>query len=129
MGGGDTTYLMEQIKKTEFDKDLKEILKDKVYLGISAGSIIMSKKIWASSEYIFKNSINKSPKGLGYLNINFRPHYNSKYYPKVKKNIINKIINENNIKEKLYVMDDESGLKIVDGKIEVVTEGKWELFN
>jgi hypothetical protein len=33
------------------------------------------------------------------------------------------------MKEKIYVLDDNSALKIVDGKVEVISEGKWFVMN
>lgn len=33
------------------------------------------------------------------------------------------------IQEKVYVLDDNSALKVVDGKVEVISEGKWFLIN
>lgn len=28
----------------------------------------------------------------------------------------------------LYAVDDETAIKVVDGKVEVVSEGEWKLF-
>ena len=114
--------------RTGFDKDLRELLKYKVYVGISAGSIIMFKTIWASSEYLYSCKKESTPKGLDYVDFNFRPHYNSKFFPQAIKENLN-IVSKQNPCEKIYAMDDNSGLKIVGDKIEVISEGKWELFD
>ena len=127
VGGGDTKYLMDQINKSGFDKELSGFLKDKVYVGISAGSIILSRKLWASSEFLYEDEVGQSPDGLGFVDFNFRPHLNSKYFPLVRKDKIREVF-ESNPSEKIYAMDDNSGLLFVDGKIKVVSEGDWELF-
>ena len=33
------------------------------------------------------------------------------------------------IPEKIYALDDNSSLKVVDGKVEVISEGKWFVIN
>jgi dipeptidase E len=127
MGGGDTKYLMEQIKKSGLDKELPELLKKRVYVGISAGSIITNEDLWSSSEFLYGDELGKAPKGLNYINIHFRPHYRSPYFPKANEKNLRKI-SKKNPNKKLYAMDDDSALKIVNGKIEIISEGKWKVF-
>ncbi len=127
VGGGDTKYLMEKIRESGLDKELPELLKEKVYVGISAGSIATNRTIWTSSEYLYGDETEESPDGLGYNDIHFRPHYKSQYFPKVIDENLREISKKNPGK-KIYAMDDESALKIVDGKIEVISEGEWKLF-
>lgn len=127
VGGGNTTYLMEKIRESGFDKDLPDLLKTKTYVGVSAGSIVMSKDIWASSEFLFANRKDEVPKGLGYVDFDFRPHYNSPYFSKARKDVLEEI-SKKHPKRKIYACDDNSGLKVVDGKIEVISEGVWDLF-
>ena len=127
MGGGDTSYLIKKIRENGFDKELPKLLEQKVYVGISAGSIILSEYIWASSEFLYDCKKETTPKGLNYIDFNFRPHYNNKNFPQAKKEILNKISNQNP-NEKIYACDDNSGIKIVDGKMEIITEGSCDLF-
>ena len=46
VGGGDTFYLMHWLRKVGLDKLLPELLKTRVYVGISAGSMVVSKSIF-----------------------------------------------------------------------------------
>ena len=126
-GGGDTSYLIKKVRESGLDKDLPSPLKTRVYVGISAGSMLASNKIWCSSEFIYGDEIGKAPKGLNYTNINIRPHLNSPHFPKVTEKNISEI-SKKNPKEIIYALDDESGLKIIDGKIEVISEGKFKVF-
>lgn len=46
MGGGNTYYLLKIIRESKFDAKLKELLSnDKVYIGVSAGSIVVGTSI------------------------------------------------------------------------------------
>jgi dipeptidase E len=122
-GGGDTSYLMNWILKSGLAGELPKLMKKRVCVGISAGSIIFSKEIQADSENLYGDEIKNPPKGLGYVNFHIRPHVNSKYFPKV---------NDKNLRElskklsgDLYALDDDSAVLYNDGKIEVISEGKW----
>lgn len=121
-GGGDVA-VMDVILQTNFDKDLKELLKTKVYVGHSAESQIMCPKIWASSTYLYTHSSDESPKGLNYVNFYFRPHYNSPKHLKCRKEILEKIA-QKYPNEKIYACDDNSGIKIINDKIEIISEGE-----
>ena len=127
MGGGDTGYLIEKIKQSGFDKELAELLQTKVYVGISAGSQILSEYIWASSEFLYSCKKEATPKGLNYVDFHFRSHYNSKFFPQARKENLEKV-SQDNPNEKIYACDDDSGLKIIDDKIEIISEGICELF-
>ena len=123
----DTKYLIEQVRKSGFDKELSKLIKHKVYVGISAGSMILSEHIWMSSEFMYDEEEEPSPKGLHHIDIYFRPHYKSPDFPKVNDENLREIAKANQNK-KIYAMDDDSALKIVDDKIEIISEGKWKLF-
>lgn len=126
VGGGDTAYLMKWVLKSGLDKELSALLEKIVYVGISAGSIILSKSIQTLSEYSFKlygDEVKNPPKGLGLIDFDIRPHLNSLYFKKVNKKNLDNIFK--NLKEDLYAIDDSSAVIFNDGEIEVVSEGKW----
>lgn len=127
VGGGNTSYLMEQCVGSGFDKELLELLKTKVYVGISAGSIILSKTLWVSSEFLYGDESNEVIAGLGVVNFNFRPHYNSEHFPKVRKTILEEL-SKNNPEEVIYACDDDTAVLVVDDGVEVISEGAWDLF-
>jgi dipeptidase E len=64
---------------------------------------------------------------LNFVDFYFFPHLNSKWFPKCGESVIRESVK--GIKEKIYALDDNSALKIVDGKVEVVSEGKWFAIN
>lgn len=127
VGGGDTSYLIKQIVESGFDKEIIELLKTRVYVGISAGSIVLSKTLWTSSEFLYGDEVGEPIKGINIVNFNFRPHYNSEHFPKVRKESLIEI-SKKNPDEIIYACDDETAVKIVDENIEVISEGTWDLF-
>lgn len=139
VGGGNTFYLSYWLQKSGLTEMLPELLKSKVYAGISAGSMIAGKSLALSSQALddpvaFNNEDygQFGPKGessattLHFVDIIFRPHLNSRYFTLVRKDLIE--AKAKDLGAKVYALDDESALKVVDGTIEVVSEGEWGLF-
>lgn len=121
-GGGDTAYLMKQIIKSGLIKELPKLLKTRVYVGISAGSIITNKSLSAGSDFLYSKS-NRAPRGLGYVDFYVRPHLNSKHFPKVRDRVLRKLVHK--FDGDFYAVDDNSAIIVNNGKIKVVSEGKW----
>ena len=123
--GGNTYFLMEWLNKSGLAKMLPELLKNKVYVGVSAGSMVVSKDLALDiSQKIYEEDLDKDYEmaGLNYVDFYFLPHLNSAYFTKAREDVIKNTVKK--IREKIYVMDDESALKIIDNKIEVVSEGE-----
>jgi len=140
VGGGNTFYLSYWLQKSGLFKILPELLKTKVYVGISAGSMIMGDSLVLSSQaqnnpqafededYDLAVSMGEaSGKTLCIAPLIFRPHLNSRWAPNARNEIISKKVAK--LTDRVYALDDNSALKIIDGKIEVVSEGEWKLFN
>ncbi len=126
VGGGDTKHLAICITKSGLNKELPTLLKKRVYVGISAGSIVTAKKISARSEFLYDYKIDKAPRGLGYINFNVRSHFNSPDFPKARDGYLKKISKK--LKGDLYALDDESAVLCIDGKTKVISEGKWKKY-
>ena len=126
LGGGSASYLMDKIKKSGFDKEIKELSKTKVIVGISAGSIALAERLWGSSENLLGGTYETSPPGLGLTKINTRAHYLSEKRPNYTKENISRFTK--NSTHEIYAIDNDTAIKIVDDNIEVISEGKWEIF-
>jgi len=127
--GGNTRHLIYWIKKSGLADLLPELLKTRVWVGVSAGSMVVTKDISLSSSKKLHgedHDINNNS-GLGYLNFHIRPHLNSKYFPDVTLENIQKIADD--AKETIYVLDDNSAIQVIDGDISVISEGVWKKFN
>jgi dipeptidase E len=123
VGGGDTAYLMKWIWKSGLAEEMQRLLKTRVYVGVSAGSLVLSKEIQGKGEHLYDDEVRNPSKGLGLIDFQIRPHLNSIGFPKII---------EKNLKElskkldgDLYALDDDSAVVYNNGKIEVVSEGKW----
>lgn len=128
--GGNTFHLMYWLKKSGLADLLPELLKTRVYAGISAGSMVVTKNLSSSqSKKLYYEDMKGEyrEEGMGFFSFHFRPHLNASYFPKVRREYLEEMAKE--FKEPLYVLDDQSALKIVDGKIEVVGGGECLILN
>lgn len=140
VGGGNTFYLSYWLQKSGLFDKLPELLKTKVYAGISAGSMVMGESLVLSSQAqkniqafededyeIAVSTGEGSGKTLGLAPLIFRPHLNSRWAPNAKNEIIAKKAAK--LTSKVYALDDNSALKIINGEIEVISEGEWKEYN
>lgn len=128
--GGNTYHLMKWINKSGLVKLLPEYMKTKVWVGISAGSMVTNPDLTAKiSQAIYDEDFDKSYEvsGLNYVNFYFLPHLNSPFFPNLVEEKIKKLAETTT--RKMYVLDDQGALKIVDGKVEIVTNGKYLEYN
>jgi len=128
LGGGNTFHLMYWVKKSGLQDELPELLKTKVYAGISAGSCIAGPTILNSVQNLFDESYEIEIRdGLGLVNFQIVPHLNSPYFEKIREENLEEASKK--ISEPVYVIDDQSAVVVEDEKVEVVSEGKWRKFN
>jgi dipeptidase E len=121
--GGNTFYLLDQIRKQGFDTYLQEVLASKVYVGGSASSITMTPRIDVAAvppgDPNLPGLTNLT--GLGYVDFEIEPHCDEPRFETVE-------IYANKHGKKIYAIDDQTAIKVVDDTVEVVSEGKWRLF-
>ena len=124
--GGNSYHLMEWLNKSGLTKLLPELLETRVYVGVSAGSTVVSKDLALNlSQTLYEEDLDKTEEmiGLSYVDFYFLPHMNSEYFNKLRKeNVENAIAG---MTEKIYAMDDNSALKVVDGVTEIISEGEY----
>lgn len=129
VGGGNTSYLMGQIKKSGLAEILPDLLKTRVYVGISAGSMVVSRNLKEKEmQRLYEEPIidNKANEGLGFVDFLVVPHMNSPHFPRAAE-LIDEVAKD--IDVPLYAIDDQTAVKVVDEKIEIVSEGEWKRFN
>ena len=127
--GGNTYHLMRWINKSGLVNILPKLLESKVYVGLSAGSMATAPDLaLLLSQTIYGDDMEeKEMKGLGFVDFYFLPHLNSPYFPARMEENAKKVATE--LSKKIYFLDDQSALKVVDGKVEVISEGKYLEFN
>lgn len=125
--GGNTSHLMRWIIESGLKDLLPEFLKTKVWAGISAGSMVPNPTLSLSSNdkkiYYEEMTGYRSEEALGYVDFYIRPHFNSPYFPKANADYLSEIASK--MSEKIYALDDMSALKVVDGNVEIVSEGEY----
>jgi dipeptidase E len=120
--GGNTFYLLNSMRKCNFKKIIRKLLKSgKVYIGVSAGSIVAGRTIqtanWKDGN---KNIVNlKSLKGLGLVPFDIFVHYRPEHEETIKKNMPWKWQ-----RRKLKIITDGQAI-LVQGK-EIALIGKGE---
>lgn len=129
-GGGNVYHLLTWMKKSGLIKLFPQLLNNKVYVGISAGSMVTANDISLSSAgilYYEQTGGFQHAKGLGFVDFEIRPHLNSKWFSKVKIKHLAKLAKE--IPHSFYAIDDNTAIALVDNEISVISEGKWKKFN
>lgn len=129
-GGGNVKYLLEWMKKSGLQEILPKLLKTKVYVGISAGSMVTAKNISLSSAgilYYEQTGNLENTEGLGFVDFEICPHLNSEGFPKVRVDYLQRLAKEK--QNTFYAIDDNTALKIIDDKVELISEGEWKKFN
>ena len=124
VNGGDPLFLNYWMLKSGLADFFTE-LNDLVYVGLSAGSMVMTPRI--GEDFVNWKPENGDDKTLGIVDFAIFPHLE---HPKLTENTM---AAAEEWAEKLgfrcYAIDDDTGIKVVDGKTEVISEGKWHEFN
>jgi len=109
VNGGFSGYLAQEMRRVGFDKVLPGLFeRGIVYVGSSAGSMVMSDVQDASSWYINEPEPEAIDiPGLGYVNFQIYPH--------IKPGLKEKIIEQRNPKLKYFLLKDGQAIS-VDGK-------------
>lgn len=121
--GGEATYLAYWMQQSGL-ADLLATLPDTVWVGISAGSMVMTPRIgdqfvdWESSP---------GDKTLGVVDFSIFPHLD---YPGWTGNTGESAHRwATKINGPAYAIDDQTAISVIDGAVEVISEGHWELLN
>jgi dipeptidase E len=121
VAGGEATYLCHWMRESGL-ADLLPSLIDMVWVGVSAGSMVMTPRIgdafveWPSAP---------DDRTLGFVDFSIFPHLD--------------VFPENTLVEAerwaagigvpAYALDDQTAIKVTGGMVEVVSEGQWKQFS
>lgn len=129
-GGCNTFHLMEWVNKSGLAEILPDLLKSRVYVGLSAGSMVTCKDLALNlSKIVYEEDLGRTEnmKALNFVDFYFLPHLNSEWFKKLREPEIREASKD--MKEKIYALDDNSALKVIDGKVEVISEGEYLILN
>ncbi len=123
VGGGDPLYLCYWMQQSGL-ADLLPSLRETVYVGLSAGSMVLAPNIGA--DFVRWTPPTGGDETLGMVNVAIFPHLDHEMLP------------ENTMADAerwaagmavpAYAIDEETAIKVVDGTAEVISEGHWKLF-
>jgi dipeptidase E len=123
VNGGDALYLCHWMRQSGL-ADLLPSLRETVWVGLSAGSMVMTPRI--GEDFVEWTPPTGGDSTLGIVDFSIFPHLDHEDLP------------ENTMAEAerwaaslagpAYAIDDETAIKVTDGTVEVVSEGQWKLF-
>jgi len=127
--GGNTYHLMYWFNKSGLSKVLPELLKTRVYIGVSAGTIITTPSIinaYFEAKPLKKINEKIYNDGLSLTDFMIEPHLNSSWFPESTLDNLKK--RSKKYKFPVYGIDDETVIKIDGDNIEVISNGIWKKF-
>jgi dipeptidase E len=123
VGGGDPLYLCYWMRQSGL-ADLLPSLREAVYVGVSAGSMVMAPNV--GEDFVRWNPPTGSDRALGMVDFAMFPHLDHENMPD------NSMANAEKwaagVPVPGYAIDDQTAIKVTDGAVEVVSEGHWKLF-
>jgi dipeptidase E len=121
--GGDATYLCHWMRESGL-LDLLSSLQDTVWVGLSAGSMVMTPRIGA--DFVEWPSA-PDDRTLGVVDFSICPHLAPDGMPGNSLAFAERWAAE--IAGPAYAIDNETAIKVADGTVEVVSEGHWKLLS
>lgn len=124
VNGGDALYLGHWMRESGL-AELLPSLPDLVYVGLSAGSMVMTPRI--GQDFVGWKPATGGDSTLGLVDFAIFPHLDHPACP------------ENSMAEAerwaagigcpAYAIDEQTAIKVTDGAVEVVSEGHWKFFD
>jgi dipeptidase E len=124
VNGGDPLYLCYWMRESGL-ADLLPSLHETVWVGLSAGSIVMTPKI--GDDFVRWTPPSGGDDALGIVDFSIFPHVDHEEMP--DNSMANAERWATGIPGPAYAIDDETAIKVTDGTVEIVSEGNWKLFN
>ncbi|GHO42245.1 peptidase E [Ktedonospora formicarum] len=124
VNGGDPLYLCYWMRQSGLADLLPELGRETVYVGLSAGSMVMTPNI--GEDFVHWEPPTGGDRTLGIVDFSIFPHLDHEDLP------------ENTMADaerwaagmlvSAYAIDDQTAIKVLDGAVEVVSEGHWKRF-
>lgn len=123
VNGGDPMYLYHWVQQSGLASLFPE-LANTVYVGLSAGSMIMTPQI--GEDFVKWNTPEGTDRTLGLVDFAIFPHLD---HPMLPDNIMETATPwANKLDCHSYAIDDETGIAVVEGDVKVISEGTWHYF-
>lgn len=122
VSGGNTYFLLDQSRQNGFAKWLQSELGERVYVGSSAGSILVTPTI-ATATNGSQNIVGiEDVSGVGLVDFEFLPHVPDSISLSAAEAYAS------NATRDFYALDDQSALSVEDGEVKIVGTGQVHTF-
>jgi dipeptidase E len=123
VAGGDSLYLAHWIRESGL-LDLLPSLTDTVWMGVSGGSMVTAPNV--GHEFIGWPPPAGTDEALGLVDFAIFPHLD---HPNLPENTMaDAEVWAAALPVPGYAIDDETAIRMVDGQVDVISEGNWALF-
>ena len=123
VAGGDALYLCHWMRRSGL-ADLLDSLSDTVWVGLSAGSMVLTPRI--GQDFVEWRAPTGDDRTLGLVDFSICPHLAQDGMP--GNSMARAEAWAAGIPGPAYAMDDQSAITVVDGAVRVVSEGHWRRF-
>ena len=122
VNGGDALYLAHHMRRSGL-ADLRPSL-ESVWVGLSAGSMVMTPRI--GEDFVSWRPPTGGDETLGVVGFSIFPHVD---HPALPENTMAAAERwAAGLGVPAYAIDDDTAISVVDGTVDVVSEGHWRLF-
>jgi dipeptidase E len=124
VSGGDTLYLCHWMRESGLAA-LLPLLTDTVYVGFSAGSCVMAPSLGMALAHWLPPT--GSDETLDLVDFSIFPHVDNPEMPPGF-TMMDAERWAAGMPHDCYVIDDDTAVKVIDGDVEVISEGTWRIF-
>jgi dipeptidase E len=123
VNGGDALYLGHWMQQSGL-ADIFPSLSETVYVGFSAGSMVLTPRI--GQDFVGWKSPSGNDSTLGIVDFSIFPHVD---HPDLPENTMAEAQRwAADLQGPAYAIDDDTAIKVTNGTVELVSEGHWKLF-
>jgi len=122
VNGGDALYLAHHMRESGLVDLLPSL--SAIWVGLSAGSMVMTPRI--GEDFKVWNPPGGGDAALGVVDFSIFPHVD---HPDLPENTMAAAEQwAAGLSNPAYAIDDDTAIKVVDGAVEVISQGNWKLF-
>ena len=125
VNGGDPLYLCYWMRQSGLADLLPSLRRETVYVGTSGGAMVATPD-FGGETYDDGDPLTGSDRALGLVDFSLFPHLEREDMPDTSLANIERWAA--GIPVPAYAIDDQTAIQVVDGTVEVVSEGHWRLF-
>jgi dipeptidase E len=123
VNGGDALYLAHWVRQSGL-LELMPSLDETVWVGFSAGSMVMTPRIGA--DFVAWEAPSGGDEALGVVDFSIFPHVDHEQLPDNSMAAAERWAA--GLGNPAYAIDDATAIRVVDGDVDVVSEGHWRHF-